>query len=580
MHRPTIFDIPRKPRELKSANEGTANAQYRQVSATKDVTGTQFSQGVQQFRFDTSGNTWFVPSMCYFRMRCSLTQVRADGEQPTPILSKADVAPNVGLAANLFKSAEVQLNGNTLERIAERLPQIDALKTRMSNTGSWLDQVGKSTNFWNADFAARRETVAVDGYTGVNPILTPEYGPILTQEQAGFAVNHLIRYNTGSQMLIFDDNGVGALDILNGAMAVRPGDRFILGRNVLEVKNVVDATHAMVDVVATGVAGRGSLDDGGNPPGGVHGWSVQKLHHARDNQARGKNQFEIVWRPPLGFFNVEHAIPPGGQWMVEFNPANAMDCRKNVVESLLGDLDVLRNPSVANQIDFRVEEFFFYVYTVESDRFDHGDWLLDIQHTRCQLQNMPSDATSLIQKTFDVPGKTSHLTLAFQDQAEGSDTRCSRSRFKIRPPPVGDPTNQAHEGQDLLLERFFMTYAGQQKPAPDFDGRYENVTGNSRVSQSNFLVHRYVDSLMQADLYHSDGGAESFNDWVRRGPYYHFRWPKDAMENSTRVNVNVKFARPFAQNMQHQIMLFSQWRTAYKISHKDGRIQMQKLLEL
>jgi len=135
------------------------------------------------------------------------------------------------------------------------------------------------------------------------------------------------------------------------------------------------------------------------------------------------------------------------------------------------------------------------------------------------------------------------------------------------------------EGQDLLLERFFLTYGGQQKPAPDFDGRYEHVVGNSRASQSNFLVHRYVDSLMQTDLFHTDGGAESFNDWLRRGPYYHFRWPKDSSETSTRVNVNVKFSRPFAQQMQHQIMLFSQWRTAYKIKHKDGRVQMQQLLE-
>ena len=580
MYRPTMFDIPRKPRELKSANDGMANAQYRQVSATKDVTGTQFSQGVQQFRFDTSGNTWFVPSMCYFRMRCSLTQVRANGEDPMPILSKADVAPNVGLAANLFKSAEVQLNGHTLERIAERLPQIDALKTRMNNTGSWLDQVGKSTNFWNADFASRRESIAVDGYTGVNPLHGPEYGPMLTQEQAGFDANHLLRYNANSFIVTVDDNGMGAVDILNGPMALRPGDRLLRGDSALEVLSVVDATHCLALFVKSNQVGRDQIHDGQNPPGGINGWRIQKLQQARDNQARGKNQFEIVWRPPLGFFHVEHAIPPGGQWMIEFNPANAMDCRKNAVESVLGDLDVFRNPSMAGQIDFRVEEFFFYVYTVESDRFDQGDWLLDIQHTRCQLQNMPIDATSLIQKSFDVPGKTSHLTLAFQDQAEGSDTRCSRSKFKIRPPPPGDVHNQAHEGQDLLLERFFLTYAGQQKPAPDFDGRYENVTGDSRRSQSNFLVHRYVDSLMQADLFHTDGGAESFNDWLRRGPYYHFRWPKDAMENSSRVNVNVKFSRPFAQNMQHQMMLFSQWRTAYKISHKDGRIQMQKLLEL
>jgi len=125
-----------------------------------------------------------------------------------------------------------------------------------------------------------------------------------------------------------------------------------------------------------------------------------------------------------------------------------------------------------------------------------------------------------------------------------------------------------------------LTYAHQQKPAPDFDGRFGGAQGNANNSQANFLQHRYVDSLMQADMYHSEGGPESFEQWIERGPYYHFRWPKDAMENSTRVNVNFKFSRPFDENLQHQVMLFSQWRTAYKITHKDGRIDVQALHDL
>jgi len=115
-----IFNLPRKPEQLTSASEGFANA-YRQISATKDVTGSQFSQGVQQFRFDTSGNTWFVPSMSYFRLRCSLNQVREDQGTAHPPLSEGDLAPNMGLAANLFKSVELRLNGHTLERISERV---------------------------------------------------------------------------------------------------------------------------------------------------------------------------------------------------------------------------------------------------------------------------------------------------------------------------------------------------------------------------------------------------------------------------------------------------------------------------
>jgi len=146
MNAPRWFDIPRKPDHLPVANEGLANGQYRQVTATKDVSGSQFSQGVQQFRFDTSGNTWFVPSMSYFRLRCSLTQVRRDGGPALPILSRSDLAPNVGLASNLFKSVAVQLNGQKIEQISERMPQIDALKTRIGNTGGWQNQLGKATS--------------------------------------------------------------------------------------------------------------------------------------------------------------------------------------------------------------------------------------------------------------------------------------------------------------------------------------------------------------------------------------------------------------------------------------------------
>ena len=585
MYRASIFDIPRKPEHLKSGNEGTANAHYRQVTASKDVTNQAFYQGVQQFRFESSGNTWFVPSMSYFRLRCSLYQVRNDGEQVRPILSGKDIAPNMGLAANLFKSVEVHLNGHTLERITEQLPQIDALKTRMRNTGSWLDQVGKTTNFWEPSFTKRREQVCVDGYLGASPLSEPEYGPWLTQAQAQFHQDHRFRYYRDTALVEFDPNEQGAIDVQHGRMALREGDRLRHDDVTLKVKSVVDATHVLVTCEGTGPEGNRDVDHEEEDDQGVNNWQVQKLSTAANNQARGQSSFEIVWRPPLGFFDIEHAIPPGGTWSIEFNPANVLDAQKNVVESLLEDLPVaselVGQDDPANAFDFGVDEFFFYVYTLESNRFDHGDWFLDLQNTRCQLQNMPTNAMSLTQKTFDVPGKTTALTLAFQDQGPSSDTRCSRSKFKIRPAPV-DPAGEisTQEGQDLLLERFFIEYGNEQKPVPDFDGRYSKALANTYEPTHNFLVHRYVDSLMQANLFHTDGGAESYDDWIRRGPFYHFRWPKDAMEKSTRVTVNFKFARPFAAGFEHQVMLFSQWRTAYKITHRNGRVELPTLEEL
>lgn len=131
----TIFDIPGNPTQLPQANQGYANGKYQQVSASKGVSGNQFARGAKQFRFDTAGITWFVPSMSYFRLRCSLSQVREDSGVPLPIFTHQNIAPSMGLVANLFKSVEIQLNGRTLERIADRLPQVDAFRTRTTNTG-------------------------------------------------------------------------------------------------------------------------------------------------------------------------------------------------------------------------------------------------------------------------------------------------------------------------------------------------------------------------------------------------------------------------------------------------------------
>ena len=583
MFRATVFDIPRKPQQLTSANNGCANAKYTPVCASKDVSGDQFTHGTHQFKFDASANTWFVPSKCYFRLRCSLTQVREDGGDPLPILVNGDVAPNMGLASNLFKAIEVKLNGKTIERIAERVPQIDALKTRTANTGAWLKTVGQATNFWAADFATRREQVAVDGYLAGSTANHAADGPVLTQVQAGFHEDHLIKYDADTFMLTFDENEQKGLDIMNGAMALREGDRLSHGNVVLDIHHIIDATHAFATYVKASDAGQAHIRDPDDEMSGLSGWHFQKLSHASTNDASGANEFEIVWRPPLGFFDVEHAIPPGGQWTLEFTPQNAFDLKRLAVETLGENARMMRQgqPTLQGDIDFQVNEFQMYVYNMESERFEQGSWFLDLEHTKCQLQHLPADSMGLVTRMFDVHARTDKLTLAFQDQHAGTDTRMSRSKFKIsKAIPTGDIGRSSRGGQDLLLERFFIQYAREQKPSPDFDGCHEMHQGDSNTSGINYLTHRYADSLMQADLYHTDGGAESFQEWISRGPFYHFQWPKDAMNQSTRAAVSVKFAAPFAEDRQHQMMLFSQWRTAYRIVHRNGRIEIAAMNEL
>lgn len=561
----SIFNIPQSPGELVSANKGTANAQYRQITATRDVTGNQFPNGIIQFRFETGGNTWFMPSMSYFRIRAKLTSVATAAAAPIAIQSLGDVAPNMGMAANLFKSCEVRLNGQTVERVSERLPQVDALKTRKGKSKAWLDSIGKSTNYWDYDFASRQQDVSVDGYETSQTNILPAYGEILTAAQAGLAGTS-ITYIGG--VLTFTG---GTPDILNGPGKLREGDLLTgAGNAIYLIVRVITATTARVQV----------QNDVTTITPGAEAFTVLKIENASRNDVQGKNSFELVWQPPLGFFDVPHAIPPGGSWTVEFNPENASQFKKNAIESDVKDRDVVTSPTVAGQFDFEIIKFEMYLYTVDSARFDNGSYFLDIHNMRCQIENMQNDSTSLQQKNFDVAGKTTALTLAFQDQLEGTDTRRSRSKFKIRRVTNAAAGADAPRGQDMLLDRFYINYNNMQKPSPDFDGQYVSQQGNMELDQVNQLTHRYVDTMMQSGGYHTEGGAETFLDWINRGPYYYFVWPKDAVENNTRVNVNYKFSQAFDGATNHKILLFNEWRTAYHIVHKNGRVESLSVEEL
>lgn len=334
----SFFNLPDRPSQLASSNPNFTRAAFRQFTASRDVTGDNFTQGNIQFRWMLGANTWFVPSMSYFRMRCTLTQVRHDNGPLAPILSSGDISPNMGLAANLFQSVEMRLNGVPIERVGERLPQIDALKTRLSKSKAWLDTVGASVNFWNHDHNRRKQHCAINGYmtetSGAGPVV---YGVVYDGNTLDMAPGtHQVAYTTEDHLLTFTVNGGPPLDIAH-QQVLRAGDLVSLGDDgmKLEIVQVLNALHAIARVVA---GAHGDVDVE-NDTLDANQFSVQQIAHSTNNGVIPKNSFEIIWQPPLGFFEVTHAIPPGGNWTCEFAPENAGNFKKRVIESVLQDLN-------------------------------------------------------------------------------------------------------------------------------------------------------------------------------------------------------------------------------------------------
>jgi hypothetical protein len=568
----SIFDIPKHANDLKNSHPNLARAAFRQITANRDITGDNFSQGNIQFNWKLGGTTWFLPSMSYFRIRCTLTQVRANNWQLMPIIESSELSPNMGLAANLFQSVEVRLNGTPIERIGARLPQVDALKTRMNKSKAWLDSVGASVNFWDYDHNRRKQNCAINGYMAQSSGAgQAEYGRSYDGNAFGMqsGINQ-VQYAANTNLLTFVVNGGADID-LSRRQVLRSGDLILLGPVQLEVVNAISPLIALVRPVG----GAGNADVGLDTLAHNH-FSVKPIAHSSNNAIIPKNSFEIIWQPPLGFFELTHAIPPGGDWVVEFSPESVAYFKKRAIESLTHDLTpatISGAGSVETNFNFSVDQMFLFLYTLESERFDNGSYLLDLKKTQCQVTTMMNDSTALTQKDFSVHENTTALILAFQDQLSGVDTRYSASKFKLR-------NNRASpDGQELLLSRFYISYNNLQQPSPDFDGGYK-FDPRSSVTQSQFLAHRYVDTLLQSNGYHTEGGAETLSDYLARGMFHYFTWPKDSDEKPTRVNVNYQFSAPFGQGEQPHILLFHQWSSTFRITHKNGRVDPASIKEL
>ena len=93
------------------------------------------------------------------KYRCQLT--KGDG---TTVLAEVDgIAPNMGLASNLYQSAEFKINESIVSRISDHMPEIDAYQTRLNKSASYLEGIGSSTNWWQTSQSIRQAQVSGGG---------------------------------------------------------------------------------------------------------------------------------------------------------------------------------------------------------------------------------------------------------------------------------------------------------------------------------------------------------------------------------------------------------------------------------
>jgi len=543
----SIFDLKTDVAELSSSNQGTAKMSYEQYPPTRDVTTTNFSNGAIHIRWQVSGQKWWLPNRSYLRVRCQLS--KPDGTQ----LKLADnIAPNMGLCASLFQSAEFRINDKTVSRVSDFMPQVDALETRLTKSRSWLNGLGHATNLWNEEFKVRQCDVALDG-----PNQDVSYNTTARVALGYDAAANTVAIAADTGILTFAVGGGAALPAIITVWAT--GDE-------IEIDTGDAAVGTVRYYVSAAITGTQTLQLNNYQTVAFAAAAVpfRRIRKSLvNNDCRNVSQFELTWVPPLSIFKVGHALP-SGRYELILNPQTSNVYQISAVETL--NTDVVKLPAAAgnaaNTYKFEVQSLYMYLNTVEGPRADDITYLLDLEQTRCQSDQVGTQ--NLTQKNWDVSPSTYALTVAYQDGRAGTDTRISSSKFKcyngFGAPPLNAPP--ATE-QELKLTRFFINYAGVNAPAPDADPSFTPTT--------DYTTQRYVESQMYSGAYYDAGGGESLKEFHTRGSYYYFSWPRDGTDRSTRVTVNQQFDAA-ADVSTMRVLLFDHSKQVARVRVQDGRV--------
>jgi hypothetical protein len=526
----SIFSLKTSTAELASANEGTSRMSYDQHPPTRDVVGNNFPNGAIHFRFQTSGQKWWIPSRSYIRVRAQLA--KPDG---TILELGDDVAPNMGLCANLFQSAEMRIADKTVSRVADYMPQVDAVETRLTKSKSWIDSVGESTNWWQDEIRERQIQVTGDASDEIK-------SDVETDRVA-------LGFDALNTVAIAADTGILTVAAGGGAAPPDLTTIFQAGDDIeITVGGAVGVVRYRVSEALTATTLQLNNLKGIAIVAAVVPFSRIRPTVSKVDDTRKLSTFEMVWQPPLSVFKIGHGMP-AGKYELVLNPQTTSQYRKRAIESLLAD----KTPTpdgAAGDFQFQIVDMYLYCATVDGPRADDITYLLDLEETRCQVDNVDAGG-NFQQKNFDVSPSSYALTTAFQDTRAGNLTNYSASKLKIN---GADQT-------ELTLNRMFINYAGQNRPAPDADPSF--------VAGQDYTVQRYNETQLYSGAYFDSGGAETIEEWHKRGAYYYFSWPRDGTDRSTRVNVHFGFSGAVANG---RVLLFDHSRKVARIQVKDGRV--------
>lgn len=496
---------------------------YQEVQPERDVSGDNFSKGEINFNWIMDSTGYFNPYKSYIKLRFKLYKRVSSSDVS---LEKSDnIGVNMFLMENLLQQVKQYVNNICVSEIQDYVPQVSSLKNRMYKSEEHMQNYLADTNFSQAYLSERiAQSVASD-------LVLREYRNIPS---------------SGGTVAV---TTAGAVTFSVAQPDLQVNDEIILtsGKTIRIIARASD-TSMTSHSLGTAVTAIGE---------GVAGWTINKVSsdnqlYQNNNANRDVRTFECIWRPCLGFYDIDEFIPCcQGLFNLRLTPNPNRVYQRAAVENGTGsNIDSGLSTDSDNSYVFSVESMNMYLLKGIGQPVVNKTLSLQMREIRCQSQNITTN--SLHQKTFQIHPETQELTLAYQfSGASIVDNSFSASKFKCN-------------GEDeLKLRRFWINYGGKQLPSPIPDVELNKTT------KIDYFTQRYVESLMYTNALNS---PEPLRKWFERGVYFHFSG-YSSEEKEDRCYVSSQFDSFTDNSVRPNVLLFDHYIKKVTIYIENSRIQ-------
>ena len=555
----SIFQLETSPQGLMDS--GVEKFHWAQYPSTRDTSGDNFSNGVQRWRWQGASNEWFLPSQSYLRYRIKITRGAAAGNVAPEL--KDNIAPAMNTCSQFYQSMNMKMGGTTVSRINDYVAQYDTLKKRMNLSKSLLDSTCDTKGNFEPGFKCRQSKLAADAIR-LDKLL--DANPLPAQKVAfDFSANN----DTVAYDIINDVPTITMTGGSDWSALFAVGDKIELAGgvspdNLFNTARVVGVT-ALVLQLDSPLAGQVAFAQVavGAAPRVIAFNKIIENHRVGANIARANNEIELLWKPPLSFFDYEGALPMCCKYELELVPHTRDSLKRRIIQSVFAD----KAPGVDFDVD--IEQVYLYLAEVKGPAVDDATFYLDMKECNIQTEKIDNSG-ALAQKNFDVSPSTKALTVFYQDERANAGTQVSDSLFKVY---NTDITNSGRRdvSEELKLTRWYLQYAGTKYPQVDFDPSF--TEGKDRFTQL------WLESACATGGKYDTGGHETIDDWIERGPYLHIKTPKGSTDRSTRVSVHNAFSGG-VDTTHMRVMLASHYSIVFEVQLQDGRIKQVRQFEI